>query len=174
MALVGARAPDDRLYAHGIRRARFATPRWLRPGLMAASAALVGGAATLVHARGGWLWQEAALALSVSHVVVEAVWAWIFAGALWLRVAIIFKSISMCIALSALVESARATPLTLLLWLPVCIYGVHGLADTSLVLYYNSQRVENEVTTAFVNVLEADPVSSLEPQTSVTLKPARD
>ena len=141
---------------------------------MAASGALVGGAATLVHARGGWLWQEAALSLSVSHVVVEAVWAWFFAGALWLRLAIVFKSVSTCLALSALVESARATPLTLLLWLPVCVYSVHGLADTSLVLHYNSQRVENEVTTAFVNVLEADPIPGLEAQPSVTLKSARD
>lgn len=145
VAMIGARAPDDRLFARGMRRPVFALARFARPGAAGAAAALCGGAAALVYRRGGWHAQSAPLALVLVTLGVDAAWAWLFDNALWLRVGVLLKVVVCVLTLVTLALCARVAGATAALLVPVLLYELHALFEALMVWWFNRAAVPDEM-----------------------------
>lgn len=187
--LLGQRSPDDRLWARDeptrsasagfsvlpqvegvvLRRPR-GVPRWLRPGLAAAAAALCGGAAYLVHRDGGWIAQSIVLGVALAALGCETLWQWTFAAWLWLRLSLLLKLASLGLHAAALVLLGQQAVLAAALALPQLAWVLYTLADSTLILLYNRHRVTSELEAAqFVGagMLDAEPASGVAEPRSV-------
>ena len=172
-ALIGQRAPDDRLWArdplHGapLRRPR-GVPRALRPGVFAAVAVLLGAASFVVARRGGWEAQASALALAVTLALADALAVWLYQCFLWLRVAALLRTGVFALALATLIMFARVSSVGAWLVVPSLVWTLYLLADAIFVWAWNRTTVSNEIDSIVVELQSThDPLAA-------TPLPARD
>lgn len=166
VALLGQRAPDDKLYersAEGawLRKPR-GVPRAVRPGLFAAVAVLQGAASFVVHRDGGWEARTSALALGVTVAAVDAVAVWVYQHWLWLRFAAALRFALVALAGAVVGTYGEAVGLAAGLAVPQLLWLLYLLGDCALVLMMNRAVVASEVD-AVISEVRATPLDPLPP-----------